>query len=106
MPHARIFERPDGKFELETRFPNKKLRNELAFNTPAALRVFDGRIGEGGRWVLDESLRPQVLAFLKQLDFDIELVQVEQEVAPERQPPSEATPEQSLDEITPELPLP
>jgi len=104
LAHARIFNRTDGKFELETRFAHRKLRNELAFKLPADTRVFDRRIGDHGRWVLSDAVRPRVLDFLRQLDFDVEEVLGPETEASSSEPPIEATPGERLEEITPDMP--
>ena len=106
MPHARIYNRTDGKFELETRFRNQKLRDQLAFTLPTDMRVFDNRLGEHGRWVLSDAVRPYVLAILSQLNFETEMLEPD---AQSSKPPAEASPEERLSEVvmdTPDLPAP
>lgn len=100
MPHAKIFNRADGKFELETR-RNAKLRNELAFNLPADTRVFDSRLGSEGRWILSEAVRPRVLAVLHTLGFEVESIEAQPQIS---KPPTETPPDEQLDDLMPQLP--
>jgi hypothetical protein len=73
MPHAKLTNRLDGKFELETR-RNNRLRKELV-SLPKESRVFDGRIN---RWVLNAEIKPRVLQLLATYRYEIE----EQPAAP------------------------